>query len=98
MSTNQPQPSFAIQFPVAPNAQPQLVVPPQPSSPGDQYLRQVAQSPNAREALVCKDLLSTQGRQQAEQLARQLFPQMIANTEIFMRFGQDAIAEMNSLI
>ena len=97
-STNQPQPSFAIQFPAAQNAQPQLVVPPQPTSPGDQFLRQVAQSADARTALVCKDLLAPQAHQQAEQWANQLYPQMLANTEIFMRFGQDAIAEMNSLI
>jgi uncharacterized protein YaaN involved in tellurite resistance len=96
VSTNQP--SFQIQFPVAPNAQPQLVVPPQPASPGDQYLKQVAQSSDARTALVCKDLLSPQGRQQAEEWAQQLYPQMLANTQVFMSFGQDAIAEMNSLI
>lgn len=96
MSTNQP--SFAIQFPAAPDAQPQLMVPPQPASPGDQFLRQVAQSADSRTALVCKDLLTPQARQQAEQWAQRLYPQMLANTEIFMRFGQDAIAEMNSLI
>jgi uncharacterized protein YaaN involved in tellurite resistance len=74
------------------------MVPPQPTSPGDQYLHQAAQSADARSALVCKDLLTPQARQQAEQWAQRLYPQMLANTQVFMAFGQDAIAEMNSLI
>jgi uncharacterized protein YaaN involved in tellurite resistance len=92
------QPSFQIQFPTVAGAGPQLAVPPQPQSQADSFMRQLAAAPETRKELVCKDLLSPESRRSAHQVAEQIFPQMISNTQIFMDFGKDAIAGMNSLI
>ncbi|MBE3558506.1 MAG: toxic anion resistance protein [Ktedonobacteraceae bacterium] len=89
---------FQVQFPVVPGAGPQLAVPPKPQSQADDFMRTLAGTSDTRKALVCKDLLSPDSLRSANQLAEQLFPQMLANTQIFMDFGKDAIAGMNSLI
>lgn len=90
--------NFQIQFPTVPGAGTQLVVPPQPPSQADTFMRQLAGGPETRKTLVCRDLLSPASLSDANKLAEQIFPQMLANTQVFMEFGKDAIAGMNSLI
>src|SRR5215470_9659140 len=91
-------PSFNIQFPVVPGAGKTLVVPPAPQGEGDSYLHQVAATPATREQFSCKALLSGKSLEQAQAYARQLYPQMLENTQIMLEFGKDAVAGMNTLI
>ncbi len=89
---------FQVQFPLTPGAGSQLAVAPKPEGQADQFMSQLAGSVDTRKQLVCKDLLSPESLENAQKYAQQLYPQMLANTQIFMAFGNDAIAGMNSLI
>lgn len=91
-------PSFKVSFPMVPSAGSTIQVPPTPTSPADPFLSQYAQTQQTRQQLVCKDLLDPQSLEKAQQYARQLYPQMLANTQIMMTFGNDSVAGMNSLI
>lgn len=91
-------PSFKVSFPMVPSAGATLQVPPTPTSPADPFLSQYAQSQQTRQQLVCKDLLDPQSLERAQQYARQLYPQMLSNTQIMMTFGSDSVAGMNALI
>src|SRR5262245_43927822 len=91
-------PTFQVQFPIVPGAGTQLAVPPKPEGQADSYMLQVAQSPQSRQAFVCKSLLASGDLTRAEQFAKQLYPQMLNNTAVFMEFGKDAVAKMNALI
>lgn len=91
-------PSFKVSFPMVPSAGATVQVPPAPTSAADPFLSQYAQTQQTRQQLVCKDLLDPQSLEKAHQYARQLFPQMLANTQIMMTFGNDSVAGMNTLI
>src|SRR4051812_4482043 len=91
-------PSFKVSFPLVPTAGATVQVPPAPTSPADPFLSQYAQSQQTRQQLICKDLLDPQSLEKAQQYARQLYPQMLANTQIMMTFGSDSVAGMNTLI
>ncbi|MBA3945090.1 MAG: toxic anion resistance protein [Herpetosiphonaceae bacterium] len=90
--------NLQVQFPRPVGVSTQLIVPPSPEGQANEYMMQLAGSQATRQQLICKDLLTGQSLANAQQLAAELYPQMLANTQIFMEFGKDAIAGMNSLI
>ncbi|WP_220191565.1 toxic anion resistance protein [Ktedonospora formicarum] len=98
MAEQEPIPSFKVSFPMVPGAGSTVQVPPTPKSEADPFMSQYAQSQQSRQQLVCKDLLDPQSYEQAQQYAKQLYPQMIANTQIMMAFGSDSVEGMNTLI
>jgi uncharacterized protein YaaN involved in tellurite resistance len=91
-------PSFKVTFPMVANAGSTVQVPPAPKSDADPFMAQYAQSQQTRQQLVCKDLLDPQSYEQAQKYAHNLYPQMLANTQIMMTFGSDSVAGMNTLI
>jgi uncharacterized protein YaaN involved in tellurite resistance len=96
--TDQDTPAFQIQFPMVPGAGSTVTVPPAPQGQADTFFKQAATTSQTREQLSCKSLLSGQSLEQAQAYARQLYPQMLNNTQIMMEFGKDTIAGMNKLI
>jgi uncharacterized protein YaaN involved in tellurite resistance len=91
-------PSFKVSFPMVSGAGSTVQVPPTPKSDADPFIAQYAQTQQSRQQFVCKDLLDPQSYEQAVQYAKQLYPQMLANTQIMMTFGSDSVAGMNTLI
>jgi len=55
-------------------------------------------TPQATQAMVCKDMLSPERLQQARQIAAQEYPRMLQNTLVYANFGNDAVAAMNDLV
>lgn len=76
----------------------QLVVPPRPAGQADMVLSQAAATGETRRQLIAMDLLPPDKKQQVQKVAADLLPKMLQNTEIFMNFGEDAVAGMNALI
>lgn len=76
----------------------QLVVPSRPAGQADTVLSQAAATGETRRQLIAMDLLPPDKKKQVQDVAADLLPKMLQNTEIFMNFGQDAVAGMNSLI
>jgi uncharacterized protein YaaN involved in tellurite resistance len=89
-----------IAFPKVDTGSGGLVVPAPPETPANAGLAVYAAKPpeQAKKTLVCKDLLVGDTRAQAEQEAEQMLQQMLANTQVFMTFGTDALEGVNSLI
>src|SRR4051794_14801334 len=63
----------------------------------DKALAQVASTGPAR-TLVCRELLSPGQQEQALEVARQLYPAMLANTEQLATFGSNAIEQVNAQV
>lgn len=95
---DQNTPAFQVQFPMVPGASTTVSVPPAPQGQADAFFKQTAATAQTREQFACKSLLSGQNLEHAQTYARQLYPQMLNNTQIMMEFGKDAITGMNKLI
>jgi len=95
---DQNTPAFQVQFPMVPGASETISVPPPPQGQADTFFKQAAATPKTRESFSCKSLLAGESLEHAQGYARQLYPQMLSNTQIMMDFGKDAVAGMNKLI
>src|SRR5215471_8835758 len=76
----------------------QLIVPPRPAGQADMVLSQAASTGESRRQLIAMDLLPPDKKKQVQEVAADLLPKMLQNTEIFMNFGEDSVAGMNALI
>ncbi|MDI1465843.1 toxic anion resistance protein [Catellatospora sp. KI3] len=70
---------------------------PEPTGSADRALAAVAQAGDPRQ-LVCADLLTPAQREQALALARQTYPQMLADTDKLANFGNGAIDQVNTQV
>ncbi|MBV1855244.1 toxic anion resistance protein [Catellatospora tritici] len=70
---------------------------PEPTGSADKALAAVAHAGDPRQ-LVCADLLTPAQREQALSLAKQTYPQMLADTDKLANFGNGAIDQVNTQV
>lgn len=87
---------FAV--PGAPTAPPPLPVPAEVEQPIATGLATVSETPEARQGIVCMDMLPTELQVQARDEAAKLVPDMLGNTQVLMAYGLNALDGVNKLV
>ena len=75
-----------------------IEVTPPPSGPASAALSEVAQTPEARQTLVCFNLLDGRTQQLAVTAAAKDLPNLLANNQALLSYGNNALAPLNALI
>ncbi|MGC1378477.1 MAG: hypothetical protein WA821_19755 [Anaerolineales bacterium] len=84
IDTNKPGLSIAVTTP--------------PTGPATEALSEVAKTPESRQALVCFNLLDGKTQQLAANNAAKDLPDLLANNQALLAYGNNALAPMNALI
>lgn len=66
--------------------------------PAETSLAVIAKTSESRQGLVCKNLLEGETKRQAEADAEKVYREMLADTQVLMLFGTDALKDVNALV
>lgn len=92
-------PKLKFSLPGAPTEAPPLPVPAAPVQPIASGLATISQNADARQGIVCKDMLDDESElMKIRAEAEDLLPKMLQNTQVVHAYGLDALDGLNRLI